>query len=46
MGKIKAFDAPADGENPNGFRQVGPNGIGKGGYGNKADQGGEETQWN
>ena len=43
MGKIKAFDGPADGENPNGFRRIGSSGIGHGGIG---DQGDEGTQWN
>lgn len=41
--KIAAFDAPAEGENPNGFRRVGSSGIGKGGIG---DQGDEGSQFN
>ena len=43
MGKIKAFDGPVDGENPNGFRRIGSSGIGKGGIG---DQGDEGSQYN
>lgn len=39
MGKIKAFDGPAEGENPNGFRRVGSSGIGKGGIGDQGDEG-------
>lgn len=39
MGKIKAFDGPADGENPNGFRRIGASGIGKGGVGDHGDEG-------
>ena len=45
MGKnrIKAFDGPGRGENPNGFRRIGSTGIGYGGIG---DQGDEGHQWN
>jgi hypothetical protein len=40
--RIAAFTGPADGENPNGFRQVGPNGTGRGGSG--GDEG-QQYEW-
>ena len=46
MGKnrIKAFDGPGPGENPHGYRQVGPNGVGRGGIGDQGDEG-QQWQW-
>ena len=43
--KIAAFDAPADGENPNGFRSLNTHGIGREGMGNGPDRGYEQWNW-
>ena len=41
--RIKAFSGPAAGENPNGFRQVGPNGTGRDALGETGE--GQQYEW-